>query len=110
MSSILVVIGLIITKLVLQVSRAPEQRVIQQLLPNAADQSFDKRMRHRHMWNRFDFFNIKHAQIGFPPMILKQRIIILETAVGREKDVQDIDVHGEFGKRVATLLVMSAFS
>ena len=37
-------------------------------------------------------------------------IIILETAVGREKDVQDIDVHGEFEKRVVTLLVMSAFS
>jgi hypothetical protein len=36
--------------------------------------------------------------------------IILETAVGREKDVQDIDVHGEFEKRVVTLLVMSAFS
>jgi hypothetical protein len=34
----------------------------------------------------------------------------LETAVGREKDVQDIDVHGEFEKRVVTLLVMSAFS
>jgi hypothetical protein len=28
---------------------------------------------------------------------------ILETAVGREKDVQDIDVHGEFEKRVVTL-------
>jgi hypothetical protein len=34
----------------------------------------------------------------------------LETAVGREKDVQDIDVHGEFEKRVVTLLVKSAFS
>jgi hypothetical protein len=38
------------------------------------------------------------------------RRIILETAVGREKDVQDIDVHGEFEKRVVTLLVMSVFS
>jgi hypothetical protein len=37
-------------------------------------------------------------------------LIILETAVGREKDVQDIDVRGEFEKRVVTLLVMSAFS
>jgi hypothetical protein len=27
----------------------------------------------------------------------------LETAVGREKDVQDIDVHGEFEKRVVLL-------
>ena len=34
----------------------------------------------------------------------------LETAVGREKDVQAIDVHGEFEKRVVTLLVMSVFS
>ena len=34
----------------------------------------------------------------------------LETAVGREKDVQDIDVHGRFEKLVVTLLVMRAFS
>jgi hypothetical protein len=34
----------------------------------------------------------------------------LETAVGREKDVQDIDVHGKFGKLVVTLLVMRGFS
>jgi hypothetical protein len=34
----------------------------------------------------------------------------LEVAVGREKDVQDIGVHGKFEKRVVTLLVMSAFS
>ena len=33
----------------------------------------------------------------------------LETAVGREKDVQDIDVHGEFKKSVVTLLVMRTF-
>jgi hypothetical protein len=30
--------------------------------------------------------------------------------LGVKKDVQDIDVHGEFEKRVVTLLVMSAFS
>ena len=36
--------------------------------------------------------------------------MILETAVGREKDVQDIDVHGRFEKLVVTLLVMRAFS
>jgi hypothetical protein len=42
--------------------------------------------------------------------MFSDRSITLETAVGREKDVQDIDVHGEFEKRVVTLLVMSAFS
>ena len=36
--------------------------------------------------------------------------IILENAVGRGKDVQDIDVHGEFEKPVGTLLVLSGFS
>ena len=36
--------------------------------------------------------------------------IILGTAVGREKDVQDIDVHGEYEKLVVTLLVMRGFS
>jgi len=34
----------------------------------------------------------------------------LETSVGRKKDVQDIDVHGEYEKRVVTLLVISGFS
>ena len=34
----------------------------------------------------------------------------LETAVKREKDVQDIDVHGEVEKFVITLLVMRHFS
>ncbi len=33
----------------------------------------------------------------------------LEKAVGRRKDVQDIDVHGEFKNCVVTLLVMSKF-
>ena len=36
--------------------------------------------------------------------------MILETAVGREKDVHDIDVHGEYEKLVVTLLVMRGFS
>ncbi len=36
--------------------------------------------------------------------------IILETAVGCEKDVQGIDVHGEYEKLVVTLLVMRGFS
>ncbi len=36
--------------------------------------------------------------------------MILETAVGREKDVQGIDVHGEYEKLVTTLLVMRGFS
>ncbi len=33
----------------------------------------------------------------------------LETAVGREKDVNGIDVHGEYEKLVVTLLVMRGF-
>jgi hypothetical protein len=28
------------------------------------------------MWQRFDFLHFKNSEIGFPPMILKQRIII----------------------------------
>ena len=36
--------------------------------------------------------------------------MILETAVGREKDVQGIGVHGEYEKLVVTLLVMRGFS
>jgi len=36
--------------------------------------------------------------------------MILETADGREKDVQDIDAPREYEKRVVTLLVMRIFS
>ena len=35
--------------------------------------------------------------------------MILETAVGREKDVHAIDVHGRFEKLVVTLLVIRVF-
>ena len=38
------------------------------------------------------------------------QIFNLENAVECEKDVQDIDVHGEFEKHVVTLLVMSGYS
>jgi hypothetical protein len=46
---------------------------------------------------------------NFAGLGLQPHPLNLETAVGREKDVQDIDVHGEFEKRVVTLLVMSIF-
>jgi hypothetical protein len=42
MASVLIVVALVISQLVLQVSRGPEQRVIQQLSPNTTDQSFYK--------------------------------------------------------------------
>jgi hypothetical protein len=50
------------------------------------------------------------CSIKKPGSINQGVAIILETAVGRDKDVQDIGVHGGFEKRVVTLLVMSAFS
>jgi len=40
---------------------------------------------------------------------LYSRSIILETAVGRKKDVQAIGVHGEIQKVVVTLVVMRPF-
>ena len=43
-------------------------------------------------------------------LLQKHQTIILETAVGREKDVQALDVPGEFEKFVVTLLVMRSFS
>ena len=38
---------------------------------------------------------------------LRNTLIILESAIGREKDMQDIDVQGKFEKLVVTLLVIS---
>ena len=44
------------------------------------------------------------------PIDLLQQVLNLETAVGREKDVQALDVPGGFEKFVVTLLVMRSFS
>ena len=44
------------------------------------------------------------------PNIVSPVYLILENAFEREKDVQDIDVPGEYEKLVVTLLVIRGFS
>ncbi len=52
------------------------QLATKELAPYATNKPFNKRMRHRYVWNGFNLLYFKYLQIGFPSMILKQRIII----------------------------------
>jgi len=73
-ASTLIKVSLIGSQLVLQVGGSPEKGPIQQLSPNATDQSLNKWMSHRDVWQRFDLFDFQYSQSGFPAVILKYRI------------------------------------
>jgi hypothetical protein len=66
MRSVVVVIVLKIPELGLQVCGRPEQRVVQELAPNGADQALHKRMRERDIRNCLDFGYIEEPKIGLP--------------------------------------------
>ena len=65
-----------IFKLGLQISSRPKERVVQTLTTYRTDQSFDKRMRHRHTWHRFDFYDFEYAKVRLPPMESIHRIVV----------------------------------
>jgi hypothetical protein len=55
-----------IEQLVFQLRRSPEQRTIQILASNRADQAFHKRMRQGNIGDGFDLGHLQYAQIGLP--------------------------------------------
>ena len=63
-------------QLALKVERIPEKCAIEKLATNGADQTVHKRMRNRHIWNRLDLVDRKHAQVGEPALKAKQRIVV----------------------------------
>ena len=71
-----VVVLLKIKKSQLQVSDGPEQRAVETLAPNRADQAFDEWMRERHVRHRLDGCHVEDSQIRLPLVEPVQRIMI----------------------------------
>ena len=71
-----VVIGTESLQLSLQIERIPEEHAIEIFAAKGADQTFHKRMRNRHVGNRFDLIDFEYAQVGEPPMKAKERVMI----------------------------------
>src|SRR5579862_6794363 len=63
-------------QLSLQIQRIPEVYSVEIFSANGTDQSFHKRMRNRHIGNRFDLLDFEHAKVREPAMKLEQRIVI----------------------------------
>ena len=76
MNAISVVVVPEVQQLPFEISGAPERDLIQELSPYRADQSFDERMRERHLGYRLDLRHVENAQIRLPAMELEQRVMI----------------------------------
>ncbi len=71
MIAILIVVVLELRELSLEIARCPKETMIEEFAPDCADYPFYKRMGHRHVGNRLDFFNLKNAEIGLPLVIVE---------------------------------------
>ena len=63
-------------ELCLQIGRRPEERVVEELAPNRADQALHEGMRKRGIRNRLDFHYVQDSKIGVPLMESVQRIMV----------------------------------
>ena len=61
---------------IFEICGRPEQRVIQILASNRADEPFDERMRQGNAGDALDFCHLQNAQIGLPLMELMKRIVV----------------------------------
>jgi hypothetical protein len=61
---------------IFEICGRPEQRVIQILASNCADEPFDERMRQGNAGDALDFCHLQNAQIGLPLMELIKRIVV----------------------------------
>ena len=68
MRSVFIIILLEIDEFRLQINRRPEQRPVQVLPPNRADQALYEGMGKRHIRNCFDFLYFEYSKIGLPSM------------------------------------------
>ena len=71
-----IVIILELHQLRFQIYSVPEQTVIQVFAANRSNQSFDKRMRYRHVLYGFDFRDTEDSKVSLPLMEAIQRIMI----------------------------------
>ena len=76
MNSSLIIVCLEAFELAAKVDRIPEERAVEVLAPNRPDQSLDEGMRHRHVRDGLDLFDLEDSQIGEPSVKAKQRIVI----------------------------------
>ena len=61
---------------IFEICGRPEQRVIQILASNRADEPFDERMRKGNAGDALDFCQLQNPQIGLPLMESVQGIVI----------------------------------
>jgi hypothetical protein len=71
-----VVVRLELGKLPFQITRIPEQHVVEEFSAYCPDYALDERVRVRDQWYRLDFVNLKNPKVSLPPMRLEQRIVI----------------------------------
>jgi hypothetical protein len=76
MAAIPVVVALKLDKLHLKVACRPEERAVQALASNSADQTFDEGMRAGRIRHRLDFFDIEDAQVRLPSVTFEQPIMV----------------------------------
>ena len=76
MNSISIVVIPEVQQLPFEVPGAPKRDLVQELSPYRVDQSFDERMRERHLGYRFDLRHAENAEIRLPAMELEQRVVI----------------------------------
>ena len=76
MRAMLVKIGFEIEQLAFQIGSCPEQRTIQALSAEGADQPFHKGMGQWHVGHGLDFGHIQDSQVGLPLMKTIKRIVV----------------------------------
>src|SRR6476660_5396309 len=76
MNAVPVVVALELEELPLQVSGRPEERPVQALPPNRANEPFNKGMRERRVRHGLDFLHVEDAQVRLPSVELEQPIMI----------------------------------
>jgi hypothetical protein len=74
MGSVAVIVMLELDELCLKISCRPEERAIEELAPDRADQSFDEWVRERCVGNRLDLRHLKDSKIGLPLVESIQRV------------------------------------
>lgn len=63
-------------ELALEVNCVPEQRVVEEFLPNRADEPFHEGVGPRNVGNRLDLLDSQDPQIRLPTVKLEQRIVV----------------------------------
>ncbi len=100
MDAISVVVIPELIQLPLKINRVPEERAIQILSPDRADQPFDERMGNRRVRHRLDLLDLKYPQIGQPPVESEQRVVIGADVFGQGLARDGVIEHPTYGDAV----------